>query len=225
MSVEAYPLHWPEGWPRTPASTRSRARFGMTNRLEHRWRDSTGQDRLSITERRTELTISVALDRLFIELGRFGLSDRALDAVVVSSNVPLRQDGLPVSGRRAPDDPGVAVYFDLDGPICLPCDRWDRVADNIAAISAHLNAMRGMDRWGVGSTAQHFAGFKALPPARRWWDILCIPSSASAEDIAAAHKKFAMQYHPDRGGNAAMMSEINVARDEGFRSVRERGIA
>lgn len=31
--------------------------------------------------------------------------------VILSTNVPLRKDGLPNSNWREPEDPGVAVYF------------------------------------------------------------------------------------------------------------------
>lgn len=52
----------------------------------------------------------VALARLKEELGRLGAR-----YPVVSSNVELRRDGLPLSGRPEPHDPGVAVYFQLAG--------------------------------------------------------------------------------------------------------------
>src|SRR5262249_31741204 len=75
-----------------------------------------------------------------------------------------RTDSAPYSGARKSYDVGAAVYFSLNKkPYCLPCDRWNRLPDNLAAIAAHLEAMRGMDRWGVGSIEQAFAGYKALP--------------------------------------------------------------
>ncbi|NIV38132.1 MAG: J domain-containing protein, partial [Anaerolineae bacterium] len=146
MTVDAYPLHWPHWFPRTDPAHRQRARFNRDGR---------------------PLTIADARGRVLREIGAFTRPGHTYridpDQVVISTDVPVRQDGLPYSGRKPPEDSGVAVYFELDGePHVLPCDTWDRVADNMAAIAAHLGAMRGMERWGVGDLRSHFAGFTAL---------------------------------------------------------------
>mgnify|MGYP000712282402 CR=1 FL=1 len=135
-----YPLTWPAGWKRTPTAQRARARFRSG---------------------RTELSIYEATQRLQGELERL---ERGIGGVVLSTNVETRLDGMPRSDRRAPADPGAAVYFRLKGqPRCLACDKWDRVADNIAAIAAHIEAIRAVDRYGVGTLDQAFAGYAALP--------------------------------------------------------------
>lgn len=125
-------------------------------------------------------------------------------SVIISTNLPTRKDGFPYSNAREPEDSGVAVYFDLDNEkICLPCDRWDRVADNIAAIAAHIKATRDIERWGVADLKTAFAGFKALPengsPAvtKSWWEILGVEPNAKYEQIRTARNKLAMIYHPD----------------------------
>ena len=87
---------------------------------------------------------------------------------MISTNLKLRLDGLPRSDQATPADPGVAVYFELDGKtIVLACDKWNRVADNIYAIAKHVDALRGQDRWGVGTVE---AGLPRLHGAalRRW---------------------------------------------------------
>jgi hypothetical protein len=45
-------------------------------------------------------------DRLLTEIVRMGGSK-----VVLSTNIPLRNDGPPYANTREPSDPGVAVYF------------------------------------------------------------------------------------------------------------------
>jgi len=91
---------------------------------------------------RRSLTVADARNRLDLELQRLGARD-----VLLSTNVQVRLDGLPRSGQNEPADPGAAVYFTLKGkPRCLACDRWSRVADNIAAIAAHVYAIRAVDR-------------------------------------------------------------------------------
>lgn len=155
--VDAYPLSWPPGKPRTPAGKRERAKFGRSQ--EESRTDWQGKP-YKIT-RKASLTIEQAQRRLSDELARLGAK-----SVVISSDLRLRLDGLPYSQQREPADPGVAVYFQLLGkPHCLSCDAWDRAADNLAAIAKHIDAMRGMERWGVADIATLFAGFKALPAA------------------------------------------------------------
>lgn len=209
MTVEAFPLYWPVGWKRTPHAGRERARFG-TSKMQH-FASGGGYRQAA------QLSLADARTRLQQELERLGAR-----AITLSTNVELRLDGLPRSGQREPDDPGVAIYFSLQGkPIALACDKWDRVADNIAALAKHIDAMRGMDRWGVGSLSQAFAGYAALPAPdlrRPWWLVLGVPSSAGTEEIEAAYRELAKRFHPDVNPNgAAAMAEINAARDEASR--------
>lgn len=184
----AFPLQWPAGWPRTPASKRKRAQFATRGRGHH--------DRLTVADARRRL--SDELDAI-----------RA-SYVTLSSNCEMRLDGQPRSGAKEPDDVGAAVYFVLQGrQMCLACDRWDSVADNIAAIAKHIEAMRGMDRWGVGTAAQAFAGYEYLPPPKTWRDILGDPRSR--DDAEAAFQRLAKMHHPDAGGSTATMAELNEA--------------
>jgi hypothetical protein len=157
------------------------------------------------------------------ELRRLGAS-----GVVITTNVPTRQDGLPYSSAREPDDPGVAVYFRLSGAVhCLACDRWDRVADNLAAVAHHVAAMRGQSRWGVGSVEQAFAGYRALPAAaakRPWWELLGFSQLPARLEIARdAWREWIFKAHPDRGGTANQAAEINAAMAEAERYFTEEG--
>lgn len=195
--AEAYPLQWPVGWPR--AKWRRRATFGTTGRSRYRSKDA--------------LTINEARQRLADELERLGAS-----YVTLSSNLELRLDGLPRSGQAEPHDVGVACYFRLGGKdTVLACDKWDRTADNIAAIAKHIEALRGIDRWGVGTAAQAFAGYQSLPAPEQWWQVLGLAERATAEEIKAAYRAKARAAHPDSGGSDAAMARLNAARDEGLR--------
>lgn len=194
---QAYPLHWPAGWPR--AKARTRASFGKMR--------SNGR-----YETRGDLTVADARDRLGDELDR--LKARY---VTLSTNLELRLDGQPRSGQRDPDDVGVAVYFQIGGrDTAFACDKWDRVADNIAAVAKHIEALRGMDRWGVGTAAQAFAGYQALPSPEQWWQVLEVRPDASRDEITAAYRERARAAHPDTGGSTAAMARLNAARDQWF---------
>jgi hypothetical protein len=142
---------------------------------------------------------------------------------VISSNIPLKSDGNPYSDPGRMADAGAAVYFQLNGkPYCLPCDRWDRVEHNFWAIAKHLEAMRGMQRWGVGSVEQQFAGFKALvAQSESWFDVLECRADATADTINAQYRARARSAHPDAGGSHAAMSRLNSARDSALATLQE----
>jgi hypothetical protein len=169
---------------------------------------------------RRSLTVADARNRLDLELQRLGARD-----VLLSTNVQVRLDGLPRSGQGEPADAGAAVYFTLKGkPRCLACDRWNRVADNIAAIAAHVYAIRAVDRYGVGTLDQAFAGYAQLPPAPGqdgdpWWTVLNVSPNASRDDVEAAYRDLAKKNHPDVGGSAELMARINRARDAATRAL------
>jgi hypothetical protein len=85
-------------------------------------------------EARFEVSFAVARDHLLHELELLNAF-----AVVISSNVQLRRDGLPYASFREPDDPGVAVYFRIGKKnYALCCDRWLKVKDNLRAICREL---------------------------------------------------------------------------------------
>ncbi len=137
--VEAYPLYWPENRARTDRSRRENARFEM--------RFARARDEVS---RQIELLC-----------GRY-----SAPSIVISTNLPLRRDGLPLASQRPPDDTGVAVYFMYKKKqTCFACDRWLKIEDNMQAIAKTIDALRGVARWGTGDMLEAaFTGFMALPP-------------------------------------------------------------
>ena len=135
MTVQAYPLAWPAGKPRTARHLIERSRFEPGNRPRE-------------------------VASVQAELSRLGARK-----VVVSTNVRLRLDGVPYANDKAPSDQGVAVYFDYaGGQKCFACDRWRSVEENLRAIAKSVEAIRGLERWGSKSFVDAaFTGFAALP--------------------------------------------------------------
>lgn len=207
--TQAYPLQWPMARPRT-ASRRSAA-FNKKVRVSGKNYDET-----------KSLTVADALDRLQIEINRLGAED-----AILSTNLPLNLNGSPKSNAPAPSDPGVALYFKIHGkPHCLPCDTFNRVADNVVAISKHIEATRAIERYGVATIAEMFTGFAALPApgaARSWREVLggIDPDfTPAAAVIERRYRELAKERHPDQpGGSNAAMAELNRARDEALREV------
>ena len=76
--------------------------------------------------------------------------------------------------------------------------------------------MRGMERWGVGSVEQAFAGYQALPPQqeKKWWDVLGVSPGATEDEVREAYVKLARQHHPDNGGSDEQMTIINAAYEQ-----------
>lgn len=202
------PLHWPAAWKRTAAGRRKPARF-------HGTRTVTGMSG-STYQQKQALTMADAIDRLSTELGRLGVRDGGW---LISSNVKTRRDGLPYSDQRAPDDPGVAVYFTLRGADrVLACDAWARVADNLAAVAAHIEAIRAIDRYGVGTIDQAFAGYDALPPKGATWRTtlgFAADQIVTLDEVDAAFRARAREAHPDaENGSHDAMSSLTAARLE-----------
>jgi hypothetical protein len=138
---------------------------------------------------------------------------------VLSSNVELRLNGQPRAGQPEPADPAAALYFQLDGkPVVLACDRYTEVAQNVAAIAAHIEASRRIERYGVATMEQMFTGFLALPAplaVNDWRAELGNPTTlAAAEAVFRDRMRTA---HPDAGGSharaAALTEAIRLARE------------
>lgn len=203
--TEAYPLAWPAGRPRTPAGQRRRTQF-KTRREGNGWLKS--------------ITVAVARERLSRELERLGAR-----YTVLSTNMELRLDGQPRSDRAEPSDPGVALYFRLgDKPHCMPCDKWDTVGGNIAAIAGHIEALRAIERYGVQSLEEAFSGFVALPePGNRpWRDVLeCRNQAVTLDLVEAMYRRLARERHPDLGGSDEMMAELNAAIESARADLKE----
>jgi hypothetical protein len=160
-------------------------------------------------------TLSRASGAVVDELRRLGVKE---SEIVISSNVAgLRQS--------APQDPGVAVYFPFKNERrVLACDRYQRVEHNLWAIAKHIEAMRGMDRWGVGSLERMFTGYVALPEhasASGWREVLGMNGDTNLDAVAinAAYRAKALIAHPDRGGSSEAMTRLVEARDAALREI------
>jgi len=134
--------------------------------------------------------------------------------IVLSTNVPVRRDGLPYASAREPDDPGVAVYFDLNGEQrCIPCDKWDLVRDNLRAVEKTIGALRGLDRWGAKEMVDAaFRGFAALPPpGGHWTEVLGVAHDATPDQIKSSYREKAKVLHPDAGGSVDQFQALQDA--------------
>lgn len=185
------------------------------------WPD--GQPRTpSHMRKRSQFKVSQDTAQRFLRAEIQRLGGRNL---IISTNIPIRQDGLPYAdaARRIIRDNGVAVYFDYDGkPMCFACDKWETVRENIHAISKTIEALRGIERWGSGDMMEKaFRGYAALPPPmtppkQKWWQVFGFSGpDVTFATIRAKYLDFVRQFHeggatpdPDR------MAMYNAAYDE-----------
>lgn len=193
--IEAYPLCWPPTRKRTGQWSRERAQFDM-----------------SFARARDEIVRQVQM-----LIGKY----EAAKNLIISTNIALRRDGLPLASQKQPDDPGVAIYFTYKKrQMCFACDRWIKVEDNMQAIAKTIDALRGVARWGTGDMMEAaFTGFAALPApgqtqARGWREVMeWEPGEIVTLDMANGRfAVLAMKCHPDRpGGSHDAMVELNRA--------------
>lgn len=205
-TINAYPLQWPEGWKRTPAHQRRDAKFSYDGK---------------------RLSIAIARERVLEQLGLFKVNTR--DDVVLSTNLKLNLSGLPRGDQGEPSDPGAAVYWRTrEGELkSMGIDHYRRVADNIAAIAASLDAMRAIDRHGGAQVLERaFKGFSALPPPATWRRVMDFGEGerVTTSDVESRYKALSKQRHPDiPGGSSAAMAALNVARDEALKEISGAG--
>ena len=192
MTAQAYPLQWPDHIPRT--QRREKSRF--------------------------KTTLAGALKNTRGSIEAFGRdSGKAVTNIVLSSNVTLSND--------RPADPGVAAWFTWDGmSICIPVDRYATAEEILQAIHHVLEARRTELRHGTLHLVRAtFKGFTALPPPpgakpkRPWWEVMDLdPKRNDRAAIEARFKELAKTRHPDAGGSAEAMAELNQARKEALNS-------
>ncbi|WP_404463032.1 hypothetical protein LG331_09645 [Vreelandella aquamarina] len=203
--ITASPLSWPAAKPRTPANDRKQGRFGKRN--SSGW----GLKELTVAEARSRVT--EALDKFT----RSGQTYRVPpDSIIISTDLALRNDGLPRSGQREPSDPGVAVYFQLDGQAqCIPCDVYQRIADNLAAVADCIEALRTLERHDASLMRAAFTGFAQLasPEAmgRSHWRTVLNTDSNDIEAVRKAYRSATRDAHPDKGGSSEAFHRVQEA--------------
>jgi len=199
MTRSPYPLQWPDGWRRTLPIERKRSRF-------------------------EQASAHAAAKGLKAELERLGAV-----CIVITSFLPTRPDGLPYSDDRS-EDPGIAVWFHMPDAVgtmherVFACDKWSKPSDNLHAIALSVEAMRGIERWGMADVVGRVvAGFSALPagppPKPTWREIFdvdlaqmkALPPEDLLVVVRSRHRKAIAAAHPDKGGDPQVAASLNEA--------------
>lgn len=117
--------------------------------------------------------------------------ERELDAIyarnvvlhVDVSDANVRLDGKLRADAR-PNSPAVLLTFNLPGgdpsdPMLVPCDQYTHWHANLRAITKALEALRGVDRWGVTRHKQQYKGFARAIPGQMTAPVVKAASVAS----------------------------------------------
>jgi len=187
--IEAYPLHWPEGWKRTKIGKHQYSQF--------------------------KSNFAKARDGLIYEIRMLGGKN-----IILSTNVPLRGDGLPYAAKKEPEDSGIAIYFKNSGnDMVFACDKYVKTWENMVAVRKTIEAIRGIKRWGASDMMERaFTGFKALPDPDKllWREVLGIPQDENDINVIRhRYKQLCSTYHTDKSsGNAEIFDRITKAWNE-----------
>jgi len=190
--TEAYPLHWPEGWPRTKSPGSSQFKTSLPGALKN---------------------VQESVRRFAADSGK------KVDGVVISSNVTLgvqKPEDPGVAIYFTWDGISTCICVDRYAKVednlqaihhCIEAERTKLRHGGINLVRA---AFRGYAALPPPSGSS----------ARPWWNVLGLHKGATADEINAAYRTKSKAAHPDAGGSTAAMTELNQARAEGLKAVR-----
>ena len=187
--IDAFPLDWPDGWPRTPAHQRKAAPY--------------------------QVTFARARDELLNELRVGGCRN----VIISSNLALRRDGMPYADCREPGDPGIAVYWDDRKGnPKVIANDCWRTVRENLRAVGLAYASLRQIERTGSTALLDRaFSGFARLPAGdgiRKWWEVLGVDPDASKDTILATYRELATVHHPDRGGDATVMARINQAYHE-----------
>lgn len=122
----------------------------------------------------------------------------------------IRLDGGFRQGAKEPSHPGVEISFDSrHGRLVYATDVCTYWRDNVRSIALGLEALRAVDRYGVSTRGQQYAGWLALPSSG--------PSAERGRLLVEEHgdvRAALMATHPDHGGDPLAFADVQAFREE-----------
>lgn len=194
MSVQPYPLQWPETMPRYK-SARQPGQF--------------------------KTSLSGAMKNVSDSLRRFAAdSGKPLGNVVISSNVTLGVSNPPdpgVSVWFTWDGMSVCIPVDRYSKVEANLQAIHHI------IEARRTELRHGTLALVRATFQGFTALPAPAKKKPWREVLLFGADIlkpNADMVEKRYRELAKERHPDVGGSVEAMAELNRARDEALREVK-----
>jgi len=184
MAIEAYPLQWPAGWPRTPSYRRKGSPFNVT--------------------------LAVTRDGLIKEVRQLGGRNLVINSNLKlrQDGYPYAQQS------RIEDHAIAVYFDYKGKPMCFACDTYQNMEANMRAIEKTINALRGIERWGASDMMERaFTGFAAIghQQTEHWSDVLGVPRNATRDEIETEWRRLRSLHHPDKGGNPQTFQAVKEA--------------
>lgn len=149
-------------------------------------------------------TWDASLEKLDQEITRVGGSDVLIGIVAMDDQFTLA--GSPKTGFKVLH-PGAEVSF-TDGQgrrLTFHTDRYPLLHDNLHAIASGLEALRAVERHGITTTGQQYAGFLMLGQG-------AVDRGRALVAAAGSVTKALKAAHPDTGGNADDFAAVTAYR-------------
>lgn len=153
---------------------------------------------------RFQTSWSASLEKLEEEIERVGGKDVLIG--VVATGDQFRLDGQIKAGARVLH-PGAEVSFtdEAGRRLTFHTDRYPDLHSNLHAITAGLEALRAVERHGITTTGQQYAGFAMLGSGDIDRGRALVEHHGG---VTAALKAT----HPDRGGDARDFAAVDAYR-------------
>lgn len=185
MTAQAYPLTWPQNWPRTTSPAKSQFKTSLT----------------------------ASIDNVQGSLKRFAAdSGRKVESVLVSSNVSLMDRNPKDAGVAVYftwDGISTCIAVDRYQRIEENLQAIHHVIEAERTKLRHggLNLVRAAFRGYAALPPPSNSKTKPL-------DVLGVKEGATAAEIESAFREKAKKAHPDAGGSNEQMAKLNAARVE-----------
>ena len=149
---------------------------------------------------------------------------RALDVYDCELHIGVAPDAIRRDGQlrvvnnriKVPVHPGVELRFTSKiGPQRYHTDACEVWRHNVRSIVLGLEALRAVERYGIGGAGEQYRGFVAelpesssasTPTAERGWAIIAAQNGNVARALHATH--------PDNGGDPVDFTSVNLAREQ-----------
>ena len=181
------------------------------------------------TSSRFKSNYNATLKLLEREMGYLGAEDAEIQLEMQQSDIAIH--GWPKANARA-KGPRVILSFTAyrleDAPVrVFPCDAFLYWEDNLRAIALSLEALRKVDRYGVTTAGEQYAGFKqiaststvtmsAVEAASDLAEVSRLPATVILADAQVAREAVRMaigRTHPDRNrGDRTAYDSVEQAR-------------
>lgn len=201
------------------------------------WTDPETPDRMS---RHTFRTTAAATRADLIDEARHLAKGDAIDVIVelVAPDSAFYKDGTGLRSDRAHHVAHVGVIVRLvgtkHGDLRYACDAFAAWEANLRAIVLGLHDLRRVERYGIGKRGEQYVGWAELGAgtpmgAAAPREAMTVEYAAAVlaggtegafapadvlgdvDDAKAAYRVTSKRYHPDRGGDAAVMAQVNEA--------------